>query len=102
MAKKRKTVGARSETESLPVPDEVGKDEVKPELKPETVSDETPIRDEWKELELVDIKDTDSHRTGDVVIRRDQQKHGFDNRIYKKLRTPGEGTGYCVMVYDKK
>ena len=95
---KRKTVGARKEAEPTPVADKVTDVQ-----NVEATKDKSqPIRDEWRNLELVDIKDTDSHRTGDVVIRRDKQKHGFERRIYKKLRTPGEGTGYCVMIYDKK
>lgn len=105
---KRKTAGAKSESGPVPVAGEVKEiakevDDMVEQMKKDIDEIEgTPIRNEWRELELAEIKDADSYKSCDVVIRRDQQKHGFGNRIYKRLRTAGEGTGYCVLIYDKK
>ena len=86
---KRKKVMA--EKEEIPIEEQ---DESKSELK--AGSD----RDGWRNVKLVDIIDCDSLRSCDIMQRRDQQRYGWDTRIYKKLRTPGEGTGYCLMVYE--
>lgn len=61
---------------------------------------ETPIRDAWCDIHLVDIINCDSYRSCDIMKRRDQQRNGFETRIYQRLRTAGEGTGYCLMVYE--
>ena len=110
---KSKKVGARSEVGPTPVAEEVTSESIKEETPPEFgkenvpdpvegATEGTPIRDEWLELELIEIRDCDSLKSGDVTIRRDRQRHGYDTHIYKKLRTQNEGTGFCVLIYGKK